>query len=183
MALHRLDGLQAGAFRRHQLIADRQEPFGDDVQVRVRHQMMDVGDPAGDRILDRDHAEIDLAAGQRREAILEGRAGHRLVIRIGFAAGEMRIRPRFALEDDLFLGHESCLKSRSVRRPLRLSQPPSIWRALANSSGVSTPSGTLFTTATSMRMPASSARNCSSRSRCSLAEGGSLTKRSSAARR
>ena len=68
--------------------------------------MMDVGDAAGDRILDRDHAEIDVAAGERGEAILEGRAGHRLVIRIGFAAGEMRIRPRFALEDDLFLGHE-----------------------------------------------------------------------------
>ena len=59
----------------------------------------------------------------------------------------------------------------------------SMARAFASSSGVSTPSGTLFTTATSMRMPASSARNCSSLSRCSLADGGSLTKRSSAARR
>ncbi len=66
---------------------------------------MDVGDAAGDRILDRDHAEIDIAAGERGEAVLEGRAGHRLVVRIGFAAGEMRIRPRFSLEDDLFLGH------------------------------------------------------------------------------
>src|ERR1700744_905862 len=67
--------------------------------------MMDIGDAASDRILDWNHAEIDIAGGQRREAILEGRAGHRFMIRIGFAAGEMRIRPRFALENDLFLGH------------------------------------------------------------------------------
>ncbi len=73
--------------------------------------MMDVGDAAGDRILDRDHAEIDVAGAERGEAILEGRAGHRLVIRIGFAAGEMRIRPRFALENDLFLGHGRCLRA------------------------------------------------------------------------
>ena len=53
---------EARALRRHQLIADRQEPFGDDVQARGRHQMMDVGDAAGDRILDRDHAESDVAA-------------------------------------------------------------------------------------------------------------------------
>jgi hypothetical protein len=68
--------------------------------------MVNVGDAAGDRVLDRDHAEIDVAGGERGEAILEGRAGHRLVIRIGFAAGEMRIRPRFPLEDDLLLGHD-----------------------------------------------------------------------------
>src|SRR5512135_1496824 len=114
--------------------------------------MMDVGDAAGDRIFDRNHAEVDVARGQRREAVLEGRAGHRLVIRIGFAAGEMRIRTRLSLKDDLLLSHDfTRLKSRSVRRPSTSSQPPSILRALASSSGVSTPSGTLSTTATSMR--------------------------------
>ena len=67
--------------------------------------MMDVGDAAGDRVLDRDHAELGLAGSERAEAILEGGAGDRLVIRIGLAAGEMRIRARLALEDDLFLAH------------------------------------------------------------------------------
>ena len=56
------------ALWRHQLIADRQKPFGDDVQARGRHQMMDVGDAAGDRILDRDHAEIDVAGVQARKS-------------------------------------------------------------------------------------------------------------------
>ena len=158
--------LQRRTLRRHQLIADRQEPFGDDVQLRGRHQMMDVGDAAGDRILDRDHAEIDLAVGQRSETILEGRAGHRLVVRIGLAAGDVRIRPRFSLENDLFLAPYAYPFCRRLgRRPRTSSQPASILRAFSNSSGVSTPSGTLATTATSMRMPASSARNCSSFSR------------------
>ncbi len=56
-------------------------------------------------------------------------------------------------------------------------------RAVSRSSGVSTPSGTVSTIVTSMRMPASSARSCSSLSRCSSGEGGSFTNRSSAARR
>ena len=59
----------------------------------------------------------------------------------------------------------------------------SICRARSRSSGVSTPSGTDRTISASMRMPASSARNCSSRSRLSSGEGFSATKRSSAARR
>ena len=95
------------ALRRHQLVADRQEPFGDDVQAGCRHQVMDVGDAAGDRILDRDHAEVGVAGAERGEAVLEGRAGHRLVVGIGLAAGEMRIRARLALEDDLLLRHAS----------------------------------------------------------------------------
>jgi hypothetical protein len=105
VALHSLDSLQGSAFWRHQLIADRQEPFGDDVQARSRHQMMDIGDAAGDRVLDWNHAEIDVACDERREAILEGRTRDRLVVRIGVAAGKMRVRPRLALENDLFLGH------------------------------------------------------------------------------
>ena len=72
-----------------------------------RHQVVDVGDAAGDRILDRDHAEIGLAGDKRRKAILESRAGHRLVVRIGLTAGEMRIRARLALKNDLLLGHVS----------------------------------------------------------------------------
>ena len=146
VALHGLDGLEGRALRRHQLVADRQKPFGDDVQLRSRHQVMDVGDAAGDRILDRDHAEIDLAGGERGEAILEGRAGHRLVVRIGFAAGEMRIRPRLALKNDLLLGHViplSCVPYADISG--RVNRPSSS-RAFSRSSGVSTPSGTLFTT-------------------------------------
>jgi hypothetical protein len=42
----------------------------------MRQQMMDVGDAAGDRILDRDHAEIGFARGDRGQRVLEGRQGN-----------------------------------------------------------------------------------------------------------
>ena len=61
VALDGLDVGELGAARRHQLVTDRQEPFADDEQAGLRQQMMDVGDAAGDRILDRDHAEIGFA--------------------------------------------------------------------------------------------------------------------------
>ena len=104
-----LDGLDVGEFcaaRRHQLMVDRQEPFADDEQAGLRQQMMDVGDPAGDRILDRDHAEIGLARGDRRQRVLEGRARQRLGVRIGLDDGDMGIGAGLALECDFeLLGH------------------------------------------------------------------------------
>ena len=68
--------------------------------------MMDVGDAAGDRILDRDHAEIGLARGDRRQRVLEGRARQRLGVGIGLDDGDMGIGARLALECDFeLLGH------------------------------------------------------------------------------
>ena len=58
-----------------QLEMDRQEGLGDDVQAGGRQQRMDVGDPAGDRVLDRDHRQIGRAVLQRRERVLESGAG------------------------------------------------------------------------------------------------------------
>ena len=74
VALDRFDLGEPHALERQQLVADRQEPLGDDVEARDRHQVMDVGDPARHRVLDRDHAEIGLAARHRVERVLEGRA-------------------------------------------------------------------------------------------------------------
>ena len=55
------------------------------------------------------------------------------------------------------------------------SSGPRGWRApFRDRWGVSTPSGTSSTTTASMRMPASSARSCSSRSRISSGDGGRL---------
>ena len=56
-------------------------------------------------------------------------------------------------------------------------------RTNSRSSAVLTSGGARSTIATSMRMPASSARSCSSFSRRSSVEGGSATKRPSAPRR
>ena len=62
VAFHRLDVLERRALHRQQLVAHRHEMLGDDVQAGMRHQMMDVGDAAGDRVLDRDHGEPAFAA-------------------------------------------------------------------------------------------------------------------------
>ena len=102
VAFHGLDRLQCRAARRHQLVLHRQEIFGDDVQARFRHQVMDVGDAAGDRIVDRDHGERGAAGAHRRERVLEGRARQRLVAAIGLHAGDVRIGARLTLERDFF---------------------------------------------------------------------------------
>ena len=135
--------------------------------------MMDVGDPPGERVLDRDHAEIGLARGDRLEAILEGRLRNRLAIGKHFEAGDVRIGTGFALKD-----HTLASQSHSLQ-----SVPARMARARARSAGVSTPNGTSSMIDTSIRMPASSALNCSSFSRISSTLGGRATKRSSAARR
>ena len=93
-----------GAFRRHELEADGQEVLADDVQARIGQEMVDVGDAAGDRILDRDHGEIGRALLDRGEAILEGRAGNRLGLGIDLAGRDLGIGAGLALENDRFFG-------------------------------------------------------------------------------
>jgi hypothetical protein len=69
--------------------------------------MMDIGDPAGDRILDRDHAEIRLARADRGQRVLEGRAGQRFGVGIGLGDRNVRVCAGLALECDfhvIFLG-------------------------------------------------------------------------------
>ena len=74
--------------------------LADDMQPGGREKMVDVGDAAGDRVLDRDHGERRLAVADRRESILEGRAGQRLPVRMGLLAGDVGVRAGLALEGD-----------------------------------------------------------------------------------
>ena len=182
VALDRLDAVERRALRRHQLMADRQEPFGDDVQAGGRHQVMDVGDAAGDRILDRDHAELGLARRRspRARPRRSGRAAARSPDRPrGRRCGNWRpARPGTRSSCGCVMAFRYALQRRkstsgasSARARLEVLRRVDAERHASRRS------------ATSMRMPASSARNCSSRSRCSSGEGGSATKRSSAARR
>jgi len=76
---------------------------------------MNVGDAAGDRVFDRDHAEFGLAAVDRGECVFEGRARHRLVVRIDVARGEVGVRSRLALEHDL-LGYRHGVPVRTPPR-------------------------------------------------------------------
>jgi hypothetical protein len=65
--------VETGARHGQKLVANPQEVLADDMQVRIRHQMVDIGDPSGDRVLHRDHGIRDLAGGHRGERFFEGR--------------------------------------------------------------------------------------------------------------
>ena len=67
--------VEIGARDRHQLEVDRQEVLADDVQARLRQQVVDVRHPAGDRVVDRDHRQSGPAGGDRLERVLERRTG------------------------------------------------------------------------------------------------------------
>ena len=152
---------------------DRQEVLADDVQPRGRQQMVDVGDAAGDRVLDRDHGELGLALVHRREGILEGRAGQRLPIGIDLRQAMWEFAPGSPWNDDGLGGHGRSVASGAMierGRPLQVLGGVDAERHVVDEDA-------------SMRMPASSARSCSSLSRFSRGDGGRPTKRCSAARR
>lgn len=86
----------------HQLEADRHEIFTDDVKARFRQQMVNIGNTAGQRVLDRDHAKIGFAVFDGVEGVLEGRARQRLHVREHVAAGHVGIRAEFALKGNAF---------------------------------------------------------------------------------
>ena len=115
-------------------MADALEMLGDDEEAGVGQKVMDIGDAAGDRILDRDHGKPRLATFNGGKRILEGGAGKRLHLGISIAASEMGIRAGLALIGDFL---------RSTAHDLLR-----IWRARARSAGVSTPSGMVSTRAT-----------------------------------
>ena len=90
--------------RRHQLVAHAQEVLADDVEIGVGQQVMDVGDAAGDGVLDGDHGEPRFARLHRLQRVLERRAGDRVEVGIRLAAGEVGISARLALVDDALSG-------------------------------------------------------------------------------
>ena len=80
-----------------QLEMDRQEIFADDMEIGAREQMMDVGDPSGEGVLDRNHAKLRLAVGDGAERVLERIERQRLPapdVRSGKRYGNLRrVRP------------------------------------------------------------------------------------------
>src|SRR5690606_26040262 len=142
---------------------------------RAGNEMMNIRHAARERVLDRDHCETRAALVHRREHILERVARQVHHVRECLAAGDMRVRARLALKG------EAVFRTGGIRHYTDLRE--SAARAFSRSAGVSTPSGTVSTSATSIVIPASSARSCSSFSRLSSGEGGSETKRARASRR
>ena len=194
------------ALGRHQLVAHAQEMLADDVEVGARQQVMDIGDAARNRVLDRDHGVAHLTAVYGRKRVLERRVGGGVERGERLCAGKMRVGARLALVGDALalrrlarrggappsaaenLVRELAVGTRGKEARRGAAQPPTgaapckSERARSRSAGVSTPSGTVSTIAASMRIPSSIARNCSS-SRSSSGEGRSDTNRSRAERR
>ena len=181
MTVHVRELLDPRARQRQQVVVHPLIVLADDVQAGARQQVVDVGDAAGDRVLDRDHRQPGLAVADGRERVLERPAGQRRQLRPRRAAGEIGVGAERALKGD------DAIRVGRGRRPRRRgghrAGSAGMARTRSRSARVSTPSGTVSTTATSMRMPFSSARSCSRRSRPSSTPGGSATNRASAFRR
>ena len=154
------------ALHTQKLQMDRQEVFAEDIETGLRQQMMDVRDTAVQRIFYGNDANIGLAAAHRIDGIFKRRLRYGVAVRQRLACGLVAERTQLALE-----------RHRLRARNRRTHLCPNALRAFSRSAGVSTLSGTLSTRATTICMPASSARSCSSFSRFSRGDGGSATKR------
>src|SRR5687768_10193080 len=81
----------------------------------MRHQMVNVGDAAGDGIVDGYHGELRLAFRDGGEGVLEDAAGERLMVGEGLLAGDVRVGSQFTLEGYCFrLGGQVCSPSRRI---------------------------------------------------------------------
>ena len=147
-----------------------QEHLADDVQAAARQQMVDVGDPPRDRIVDGDHGVARLPLVHRGEGVLERVAGQGLELGQPLAARQMREGAWHALERHRLIGGATArdgggLGHGRARLDQDVERSPRSRRARSRSAGVSTPKGTVSTNLTPMLMPFSSARSCSSFSR------------------
>ena len=100
VAVHVGDVLDRRALDAEQVVVHPLVVLADDVQARLRKQVVDVGDASGHRVLDGDHPERRPALGDRREGVLEGAARQGLHLRPRGPAGEVRIGSRLTLEGD-----------------------------------------------------------------------------------
>ncbi len=91
VAVHRPEGVQTRARQGQELMVHTQEMLADDVEIGVRHQMMNVRDAAGHRVFDRDHRQMRGAGGHHGEGIFKYPAGHGLMVGESFAAGDVGI--------------------------------------------------------------------------------------------
>ena len=125
MARHRLEFVEPRAGHPEQLMMDPEEVLADDMEMRCRHQMVDVGDPPGNRVFDRDHREMRRPGRHGRKRVLERAARQRLVIGKRLLAGDVRIGPRLPLKSDLqWLRHATVSLARSAGRSRRGKMDP-----------------------------------------------------------
>jgi peptidoglycan hydrolase-like protein with peptidoglycan-binding domain len=109
MAVHVGDVVDPRAGDAKQMMVHPLIVLADDVQAGSGEEVVDIGDPAGDRVLDRDHRQCRLAILDRGEGVFERAARQRRHLRTGAAAGEVRVGSRLALEGDGSVGIGGCV--------------------------------------------------------------------------
>ena len=82
---------KCGAARRQQLVVHPLKMLAIDKQTRSRKKMVDVGDAASNRILDRHHRQLGTTFLNGEDHVLKRPAGHDLHLRLNGLAGHMRI--------------------------------------------------------------------------------------------
>ena len=100
MAHRAFDIVEPGSRHRQQVDVDAHESFVDDVKPAFGQQMVDVGDAAVGRVLDRQHGVVDIAAPAKLDRILERRARHRFHSGARLPASLVRIGSGFPLKGD-----------------------------------------------------------------------------------
>ena len=103
VAVDRLDRLKCGRGWRHKLMVDAFEMLSNDVEAGIGQEVMDVGDAARDRVLDRDHGVACCPAANGRDCVLKSRAGNRVQRLAKIDAGDMGVGPRLPLVGDVRL--------------------------------------------------------------------------------
>jgi hypothetical protein len=110
MAVHGADFRAVDARQRHQLEMNRHEILADDMQLGFGQQVVNIGDPAGDRVFDRDHRQVRFTLSQRIEGVFEGGARQGLHGWKHVTARHVGICAKLALKGDAVggSGHQVC---------------------------------------------------------------------------
>ena len=77
MAVNVFEVREFGAFNGQQLMFNPLKMLANDVQAGFGQQMVDIGHPAGHRIVDRHHGEVRAPLADGGEHVLERGAGQR----------------------------------------------------------------------------------------------------------
>jgi hypothetical protein len=103
VAAHHLEAVERRPLGRKQLVVHALEVLADDMQAGLRQEVVDVSDPPGAGILDRNHRQLGPAVAHRGEGVLEGRTGQGGHLGMGTPAGHVGVGAVHALKGDQLL--------------------------------------------------------------------------------
>ncbi len=104
MRRDRFQVFDAGARQRQQAVVDRLKVLANHMQARFRHQAVDLFNPAGGGVLQRNHRQSRFAALDHKHRFNKAFAGAGRQLRVHVAAGKMGIGPFVALIGDNGVG-------------------------------------------------------------------------------